>query len=72
MKPGNYTATVSKTNEVAGGNAGSMEEAMANADKPTEEPNETLSAKYQSVTESPLKFEVKQSGPNQCDVELSD
>lgn len=72
VKPGSYTATVSKLSEIAGASDDSMEQAMANVDKPAEEPKETLPAKYQSVAESPLKFEVKPSGPNQCDVQLSD
>lgn len=73
VKPGHYTATVSKLSETAAGTGGGgMEEAMANVDKPTEEAKETLPAKYQNTAESPLKFEVKASGPNQCDAELSD
>lgn len=72
VKPGHYTATVSKLNIAADDRQVSMEEAMANAQKPKEDPKETLPPKYQNVAESPFKFEVKASGENKCDLSLSD
>lgn len=74
LKPGSYTATVSKlTGTVADTGNITMEEAMAaNTGKPPDDPKETLPAKYQSPTDSPLKFDVKQSGENKFDVPLTD
>jgi hypothetical protein len=72
VKPGSYTITVSKLSGVVDTREMTMEEAMANANKPVEEPKETLPPKYQSPTESGLKFEVKQSGENKFDVPLTD
>lgn len=71
VKPGSYTITVSKLSGMVDTREMTMEEAMANANKPVEEPKETLPAKYQSLTESGLKFEVKQSGENKFDVSLN-
>ncbi|HVA51249.1 MAG TPA: carboxypeptidase-like regulatory domain-containing protein [Pirellulales bacterium] len=72
VKPGSYTATVSKLTGSGDTKTVSMEDAMANADKPREGPKETLPSKYQSPVESPLKFEVKPSGSNTFDLSLSD
>lgn len=73
VKPGSYTITVSKLNVAADTKEMTMEEAMAvNANKPPDEPKETLPAKYQSPTDSPLKFEVKQAGESKFDVTLTD
>jgi hypothetical protein len=72
VKPGNYTATVSKLTAPASAKvAVSMEEAMSNARAPVEEPKETLPTKYQSRTESPLKVEVGAGGSNVHDLSLS-
>jgi uncharacterized membrane protein len=72
VKPGNYTVTVFKLSVPVDTCELSMEEAMANADKPQAEPKELLPAKYKSAAESPLKFEVKPSGTIAFDLSLSD
>ena len=71
VKPGNYTATVSKTTAPPPSKDLSMEEAMANTNAPAEEPKETLPAQYQDPAQSPFKVEVKASGPNVHDLNIS-
>jgi hypothetical protein len=72
VKPGRYTATLSKLNMPTDTREVSMEEAMANTEKPPEEPKETLPAKYQNLAESPFKIEVKASGENKLDLTIND
>lgn len=70
---GNYRVTVDKTDippelrkDV------SMEEAAANANKPTPEPKKLLPAKYSDPKLTPLKFEVKAGGAATFDIQLTD
>ena len=74
VKPGSYTAVVSKTDIPAGNDELTMEQAFTNdnQNKPQPEPKELFPAKYRTPTESPLKFEVKPSGANNFDLSLTD
>lgn len=72
VKAGKYTVLVSKTNAPSTTEPVSMEQAALENDKPAVQATELLPAKYNSVSDSPLKAEVKQNGQNTFDASLSD
>jgi hypothetical protein len=69
--PGTYAVVVTKT-ELEAGKAMSMEEAAKTANQPLPQPKQLLPAKYGDAAKTPLRFEVKDGGPNVIDLVLAD
>ena len=71
--PGSYNVVVDKTDMPAElTKETSMEEAEKQGTKPLAQPKAVLPAKYSDPANTPLKFEVKDSGENSINLELTD